>query len=161
SHAAGAGIADRPEGGPARAPVREGPLMGVATIVFTDDDDTGTIRNGMPSSWIQHWMVHEHADDEDARFGWGTGTRHRWLHRADYGASFELAHIPAAYQALVGRLLRHLRGGGSCTVNTGDAASRSYTCTIWPGWDTEAAKLTNREAVEYTLRLQLRNSVAA
>jgi hypothetical protein len=135
--------------------------MGVATILCTDDEGTFTIRNGLPFSRFQNWTPLDDEDDADAVTGYGTGDRHEWRFRQDYGAQFELAHIPAAYLELVGRLLRALRNGGSCTVNTGDVASRSYTCKIFPGWKTERPELTDKVAVEYTLRLKLRNTAAA
>ena len=55
------------------------------------------------------------------------------------------------------RLIYHLLNGGTCAVNTNDAATSAYaTCGLKPG-TTPSLELTDRRALEYTLSLQLVN----
>jgi hypothetical protein len=73
-----------------------------------------------------------------------------------------LSKIPTEDQDLVMKLLRHLQIGGQVTVNTGDAAGRSYTCIRFPGWEIpDGAEMTDNRMLEYTLTLKLKNVAAA
>lgn len=83
--------------------------------------------------------------------------------RTDYGASFELRHIPIASVGgvrnveVADRLIAHLLGGGTCTVNTGDSGSASYTtCGLMPGTQPTLTQM-NVATLEYSLSLSLIN----
>ena len=90
------------------------------------------------------------------------GTRSRWSFASYKGATFDLPMIPATDMDMVMRLLRHLAEGESVTVNTGDRSNRSYTCVAWPGWTIpEGAEFTDKQRLEYTLTLKLRNTGTA
>lgn len=90
----------------------------------------------------------------------GTGIRAEWRFRTDYGASFQLDYIPDTSLDVVDRLVRWLLGGGNCTVNTGDAGARVYTCTLFPDFLPTLTQ-QDRQMNEFTLTLKLRNSAAA
>ena len=97
----------------------------------------------------------------DAVYGLGTGVRHQWLFRQDYGATFDLPMIPVADTDLVLRLLRHLQQGDEIEVHTGDAGSRSYTCIAFPEWEIpEGPEFTDTRMLEYTLRLKVKHTLA-
>jgi hypothetical protein len=92
-----------------------------------------------------------------------TGQLYRWTHRTDYGARFELRHIPNSSLDVAMRLIAHLENGGTCTVNTGDASARTYTtCGLAPDADLGGAlSMSDPKTIEYTLSLSLINLGAA
>ncbi len=128
------------------------------SIAFTDGTGAASLTNGKNTygDRFRNWVPMPELESSRVT-GLGTGAIHEWRFRTDYGASFELPYIPASSLDIVDRLIVHLLGGGSVTVNTGDSASHSYTCTLFPGF-TPALVLDDRVLMEYTLSLKLRNS---
>lgn len=133
------------------------------SIAFTDATGSATLTNGLPSPGdrFTDWTPIS-PPEESAVNGLGTGTRHQWLFRQDYGASFSLDKIPVAELDVVMRLLRWLRTGGSVTVNTGDRIARSYTAKAFPGWTIpEGPAFSDHQMLTYTLELKLKNTASA
>lgn len=132
------------------------------SIAFTDSIGSATLTNGKPTpaDRFTDWTPIS-PPEESAVHGLGTGTRHQWLFRQDYGASFSLDKIPVAELDVAMRLLRWLATGGSVTVNTGDRIARVYTAKAFPGWTIpEGPELTDKRLLEYTLALKLKNTAA-
>jgi hypothetical protein len=130
-------------------------------IEFTDDESTEQLSNGYPAPGdrFNAWqMMSPIVGPEDE--GLGTGTLYKWEFRADYGASFELNHIPQDQVAVAMRLIRHLNRAGEVTVVTGDAGGREYTCQKWKGVEPELGK-PDKQNLRRTLKLTLRNTEAA
>jgi hypothetical protein len=135
----------------------------VATSIVFNDGSSVTLTNSKPTPGdrLSGWTPLTENSDNGAgirRFGLGTGTAYAWTFRTDYGARFMLRHIPKSDTAKVMRLKRHLEGGGQVTVNTGDSASNSYTCTLWPGSRVEVSPPD--EDQELTVTLAVRNTVS-
>jgi hypothetical protein len=77
--------------------------------------------------------------------------------RIDYGATFEMRDVPVANLATALRLVRHLQGGGTCTVTTGDTSSRTYSnCGIDPEGDVEIS-MQDPQNLLYSVRLSVIN----
>lgn len=134
------------------------------SIQFTDEIGAATLTNGKVSpadrfaTWTpmkRHKGSPTKRDSDNALMLFRTSTI--------YGATFELQNIPMKSIGgvrnvdVADRLVAHLLGGGTCTVNTGDASSTVYaTCGVYP--DTEPSlQLTNRQLLEYSLTLALQN----
>lgn len=104
----------------------------MASISWTDGTGAATLTNGLPApaSRFRGWTpAPEVVGDLDEALG--TGTLYAFTFRSDYQARFRLERIPNASQALLERLLRHLKGAGTVSVTTDDAASRTYaTCQM-------------------------------
>lgn len=132
----------------------------MASIDFIDDAGAATLTNGKSggparfSSWVPFQMP-----IGPKAVALGTGIVYRWAHRTDYGARFELRHIPNTNLDVALRLIHHLESGGVITVNTGDFASRSYdNCTLAPDADlSNVLQLSNPAMLEYTLSLAVVN----
>jgi hypothetical protein len=129
----------------------------MASIVF-NDGTSATLTNGKPSpadrfsSWNPSSIIY--GAEEEAL---GTGQLYTFSFRNDYLVTFELRAIPQSQMSVMLRLQRHLKSGGTVTVNTGDAASRSYaTCCLQKGADC-APKLSDPQNIEYTQTFALRN----
>jgi hypothetical protein len=90
-----------------------------------------------------------------------TGQPYPFVLRQDYTATFSLDKIPRTSQAGVLRLIRWLESGGVVTVNTGDAASRSYASCYLPKGSHPSFSLTDPKNLEYTLSLTLINVAQA
>ena len=134
------------------------------TITFTDGTGAATLKNGKtsPADRFANWtqinrpvgaVSHRQSD----------GARSMFQLRTDYGATFELRMIPIAAVAgvrlveVAARLAAHLQSGGTCTVNTGDSGSNSYTtCGLMPGTERLLA-MADPRLLEYTLTLSLIN----
>lgn len=133
------------------------------SIVF-NDGSSATLTNGKPSpaDRFSSWMpltrpygqtVHRQSDLTPTFFRLGTM----------YGAALELRMIPQRTSStlrlvtIADRLIAHLLGGGSCTVNTGDVSSNSYSsCYLMP--DTEPQlTFSDPGQLEYTLAVSLFN----
>lgn len=84
-----------------------------------------------------------------------TGDVHAFVFAERDDVAFSLPLLPADALGSVYRLLAVLRTGGTCTVNTGDLAARSYLCQRAPG-TTPRVELTDRTRLTYTLFLELR-----
>lgn len=133
-----------------------------STITWTDSEGGGSLDNGMPSPGdrFNGWtpLTEVIGAEEEAL---GTGLLYVWEFRADYGARFRIDHIPTSSQAMVLRLMRHLRRGGTVTVNTGDAVGRSYpTCQMWKGRPPELGE-PDPKTMFRSLTLTLRNVAAS
>lgn len=110
----------------------------MASISFTDGTGAATLDNGTTAiaggvgSRFASWTPFTRRIGERA-VALGTGATYAFTFRIDYGATFTMRDIPASEQAIALRLIRHLLGGGTCTVTTGDTASRTYNnCSIDP-----------------------------
>ena len=130
------------------------------TITFTDGTGAASLTNGKSSgadrfaSWVPRKMPIGPKAPALA-----SGQVFRWVHRTDYTARFELRHIPNSSLDVAIRLIAHLEGGGTCAVNTGDSAARSYiNCGVAPGADLSGAITFGDAAfIEYSLTLELIN----
>jgi hypothetical protein len=131
----------------------------MASITF-NDGTSATLSNGLTAtaagvgSRFAAWVPFTNKVGEAATV-LTTGARAMFVFRTDYGATFEMRDIPNTSLDVVMRLMRHLQGGGSCTVTTTDSASRVYTlCYLAPD-----ASLTLSQAdpqlLTYTLSLSL------
>lgn len=104
----------------------------MASITFTDGTGTATLDNGLTAtaagvgSRFANWTPFTRRVGERA-VSLGTGASYAFTFRIDYGATFEIRDIPNTNQTVALRLMRHLQGGGTCTVTTGDSASRTYS----------------------------------
>lgn len=137
-----------------------------ATITFTDTTGAATLQSPVPSPGDRfgNWTLD--VDDVGPRaHELGSGIAHQFVFRTDYVARFEVRYLTAGQLAVAHRLKRHLTGGdnatgGSCVVNTDDAANRSYTCRLREG-TTPSLQLTDTKLMEWTLTLDLKNTAAA
>lgn len=90
----------------------------------------------------------------------GTGVAYDFVFRTDYVVSFDVPYLTHAELAVAHRLIRHLTGGGSCTVTTKDLSANVYTCRLREG-TVPSLTLADRAMMEYTLHLELTNTAAA
>jgi len=133
----------------------------MASITF-NDGTSATLDNGLTStaagvgSRFASWVPFTRRIGERA-VTLATGASYTFTFRIDYGATFQMRDLPNTTQATALRLIRHLQGGGTCTVTTGDAASRTYTnCAIDPEGDVTLA-FQDATFLTYTLSLALIN----
>lgn len=110
----------------------------MASITFTDGTGTATLDNGTTAiaggvgSRFASWTPFTRRIGERA-VALGTGATYAFTFRIDRGATFTMRDIEASAQETALRLIRHLLGGGTCTVTTGDTASRTFNnCSIDP-----------------------------
>lgn len=129
-----------------------------ASITWTDDTGAATLASIVPgvggrfASWVPTPVP-------DANRVWSlTGATHEWRYRTDYGATFKLEHIKRTDLDLVDRLVQQLLSGGQITVNTGDASSHSYTCTLLPNSAPTLEMMQDRRDLEYVLSLSVRST---
>lgn len=133
----------------------------MATNLAWNDGTAGTLDNGKSVGGDRFTAWTPFPDLIGPRYApLGTGRNIAWTHRTDYCASFQLTQIPRTKHALVDRLIRHLLIGGDVTVNTGDSATRVYTCHLRAG-TTPAFERSDPQNIEYTLSLELVNNAAA
>jgi len=130
----------------------------MSTSIDFNDGTPGSLTNSKPSPADRFGNWNPSAlpvtDEEESL---GTGQLHVFKFRDDYLVNFELSMIPQGSMGMMLRLARHLKNGGTVTVNTGDNASRSYpTCCLQKGADPQP-KLTDRKLLEYTMNFALRN----
>jgi hypothetical protein len=133
----------------------------VASITFNDgtsatlDNGTTAIAAGVGSRFAAWTPFTRRVGDTAVALA--TGARNMFIFRTDYGASFELRDVPVTNLAVALRLVRHLQGGGVCTVTTGDTASRTYTnCGLDPEGSVEIAQ-QDAQLLLYSVRLSLVN----
>ena len=133
----------------------------MASISF-NDGTSATLDNGLTGtaggfgSRFASWTPFTRRVGDTA-VSLATGARTMFTFRVDYGATFEMRDIPASAQATALRLVRHLQGGGTCSITTGDNSARTYaTCGLDPEGSVE---LTFQDAtfVTYTLGLSVIN----
>lgn len=134
----------------------------MASIQFTDGTGAVTLQSAWPApaNRFGAWRPFAVPIGEGAH-ALGTGQRYQFVHRTDYGASFEIRGLVNTDVDLALRLQAHLISGGTCTVNTADAASRSYaTCCIAP--DAEVSiEGPDVVTLEYVVRVAVINVAAA
>ena len=139
------------------------------TLTFTDATGAATLTNDwpVPADRFSGWTPTPNPVGDGVNT-LATGALIFFEQRTDYGASFDLENIPVKgrtagtnYVAIAARLIAHLKRGGTCTVNTGDASSRSYaTCGLWPG-ASPSLTMTDRKNLLYKLSLQVLNLAAS
>lgn len=137
----------------------------MASISF-NDGAAATLDNGLTAiasgvgSRFANWTPFTHKVGSAAH-SLATGARTMFAFRTDYGARFELRDVPNTAMAVAMRLKRHLENGGTCTVTTGDSASRVYTtCGLAEGSEVAIA-LADPQQLTYTVSLALINLGAA
>lgn len=133
----------------------------MASILFNDgtaatlDNGTTGVAGGVGSRFASWTPFTRRIGDTAVALA--TGARHMFTFRIDYGATLEMRDIPAASQATALRLIRHLQGGGTCSVATGDNASRTYTtCGLDPQGDV-SLDFQDATFLTYTLTVSLVN----
>ena len=133
----------------------------MASITF-NDGTSATLDNGLTStaggvgSRFASWVPFTRRVGERA-VTLATGASFAFTFRIDYGASFQMRDLPNSTQSVALRLIRHLQGGGTCTVTTGDAASRTYTtCSLDPNGDV-TLEFQDATFLTYTMNLSLIN----
>lgn len=133
----------------------------MASITF-NDGTSATLDNGLTStaggvgSRFASWVPFTRRVGERA-VTLATGASYDFTFRIDYGATFQMRDLPNSTQSVALRLIRHLQGGGTCTVTTGDAASRVYTtCSIDPNGDV-TLEFQDATFLTYSMSLSLIN----
>ncbi len=133
----------------------------MASITF-NDGSSATLDNGLTGvaagvgSRFATWTPFTRRIGERA-VTLATGASFAFTFRIDYGASFEMRDLPNTTQSVALRLIRHLQGGGTCTVTTDDAAARVYTaCAMDPDGDVSLA-FQDAAYLTYTMSLSLIN----
>lgn len=131
----------------------------MAAIYFSDptptqlDNGLILVANGVASRFAS-WVPFTRRVGETAT-ALGTGVAFAFTFRIDTGASFEMRDIPNTHQALVLRFMRHMQGGGQCTVDTGDSAGRQYFgCILDP--QAPDMRFTPQDQTFLTFSLSLR-----
>lgn len=136
----------------------------MASIAFTDTTGAATLINahdGTPASRFNDWRPLSPLNGEAANEmeSWAL---HTFQYGAVYGASFTFADIPNTQMETAQRLLRHLYiTGGTATLATTDAASRSYTIGPWKGSEVPELELTDPVLLWYSLTLRVVNRAAS
>ena len=133
----------------------------MASITF-NDGTSATLDNGLTAtaggvgSRFASWVPFTRRVGERA-VTLATGASFDFTFRIDYGATFQMRDLPNSTQSVALRLIRHLQGGGTCTVTTGDAASRVYTtCSIDPNGDV-TLEFQDATFLTYSMSLSLIN----
>jgi hypothetical protein len=130
----------------------------MATTITFNDGAPATLANQkpVPGDRFSNWNPSSPVvgDEEEAL---GTGQLFVFAFRNDYLVTFDLRQIPQSQMSIMLRLQRHLKNGGTVSVNTGDAANRVYpTCCLQKGTD-PVPKLTDPKNLEYSQNFALRN----
>lgn len=135
----------------------------MASITFTDGTGTATLDNGLTASAggvgsrFAEWVPFTRRVGERAT-ALGTGASYAFTFRIDYGASFTMRDLPNTAQSVALRLVRHLEGGGVCTVTTDDAAARTYAnCSIDPEGGSPSLAFQDAQYLTYSLSVTLVN----
>lgn len=136
----------------------------MASITFTDTFGAATLTNAKPGAAgrFANWVPSPNPVGDSVELE-GTGAIVMFQIRDDFGATFELRHIPSTTVSgesmadIAARLRRHLLLGGTCAVNTGDASSAAYpTVGLAPGTTPQLA-MSDARTIEYTLTLAVIN----
>jgi hypothetical protein len=130
----------------------------MATSITFNDGSAGTLTNAkpVPGDRFSNWEPSSPTVGDEAE-ALGTGQLYTFTFRNDYLVTFELKQIPQSSLPTMLRLQRHLKSGGTVSVNTGDAASRVYaTCCLQKGTDPKP-RMTDPKNLEYTMAFALRN----
>lgn len=134
----------------------------MASITFTDALGTAILTNGesAPADRFASWQPRTIPVGRK-RHAAASGRRHAYIHRDDFGATFELQGIPRTQMAIMDRLVRHLDAGGTVEVETDDAGTRTYAeCGLAPGAEPPYPRLTDRVTLEYAMAFSLINVAA-
>jgi len=133
----------------------------MASITF-NDGTSATLDNGLTAtaggvgSRFASWVPFTRRVGERA-VTLATGASFDFTFRIDYGATFQMRDLPNTTQSVALRLIRHLQGGGTCTVTTGDVGSRVYTtCAIDPNGDV-TLEFQDATFLTYSMSLSLIN----
>lgn len=131
------------------------------TSIAFNDGAAATLTNGkpVPGDRFSQWEPDSGkvGDDEEAV---GTGQLFTFTFRTDYLVNFELRQIPQSSLPIMLRLQRHLRSGGTVTINTGDSTNRVYaTCCLVKGTNPKP-RMTDPKNLEYSMSFSLRNVAA-
>ena len=127
------------------------------SIAFNDGSGTTTITSPVPR--LGNWTPLATPIGPNA-VALGSGIAEQWAHRTDYGASFELANVPASSLADLQRLRLWLLNGNTMTVSTNDLAARSYTVQLKEG-SAAPSWVLDRALLEYTVSFEVVNTSAA
>lgn len=139
-------------------------------ITFTDRIGAAVLTNEkpVPADRFMNWTpvsvpigeaAHRQSDNARTMFRF----------HDDFGARFELPHIPSigtgspkvASVDVADRLKAWLIEGGTCQIETGDIDANIYaTCGLMPN-TTPELELTDKQLLEYTLRLAVINVAAS
>lgn len=133
----------------------------MASISFTDSIGAATLACSWPSGAprrFANWTPFQRPIGEGAN-ELGTGKRHQFAFRTDYGAAFEVNGIANTDLDIALRLQEHLIGGGEITVTTDDLSSRVHTCTLAPGTEPEIP-FSDRQMLEYSFRVTVLDAAA-
>lgn len=138
----------------------------MATITFTDgtgaatlDNSTTAISTGVGSRFAD-WTPFQRPIGPRIP-ALGTGRPYQFRFRTDYGASFTMTDIPNTSMATMLRCQEWLLRGEAVTVNTGDAANRSYTtCYLAPDGDVTIT-LQDKNLLLYSMSFTLINGAAS
>jgi hypothetical protein len=131
------------------------------SIAFTDGTGAATLTNGKtaPADRFANWTP-DVVSVGDREVTLADGITHEEQLRVDYLAALELPLIPASSLGTALRLKLHLLAGNTCTVNTGDTSSRTYTARLAPGTVPEIV-YADAHRLRYTFRCVLKNTSAA
>ncbi len=138
----------------------------MASNITFNDGSAGTLDNGKnaPGDRFADWTPRQVAVGESSN-PQASAQRTMFRFRTDWATRFSLPMIPSAGASskltVATRLVAHLNNGGSCTVNTGDAASSSYTMVAAAGVTIAEPRLTDKALMEYTLDLDLASTGSA
>lgn len=135
----------------------------MASIQFTDSAGAATLQSSWPApaNRFRSWEP-DSEEFGEAAHKLSDGQHHRFAFRTDYWVSLEIPGIANTDVDIALRFMRYIRSdGATCTVNTGDASSRSYaTCCLKPGTAPEL-RLEDRVMLEYVLSVTLLNVAAS
>ncbi len=127
----------------------------MATSIAFNDGSAGSLVNGQvaPGDRFANWKPKPNVIGESSN-PQSSPVRTMFRFRTDHAVAFDLPKITSggatSNLTVAYRLKEHLERGGTCTVNTGDAASSSYTMCLGPGGSV-AIELSDTEQMEYTM----------
>lgn len=132
------------------------------SVSFTDGTGAATVQSSWPApaNRFASWLPWSSPIGEGAH-ELGTGMRHQFRFRTDYGAEFTMRGILNTDVDLVLRLQAHLMAGGTVQVTTDDSASRTYaTCCLAPDGEV-ILEGPDPQTLEYAVRLRVINVAAS
>lgn len=132
------------------------------TVGWTDGTGAATLGNSKPAPADRFTAWNPESGAVGPRVhALADGAPYVYAFRTDYLVSFQIVGIPNDDMAKMLRLQRWLYAGGSVTLTTGDASSRTYTATLGVGGGVTIER-TDATHLEYTMTFtKLRNASAA
>jgi hypothetical protein len=129
-------------------------------IDFTDETGNTQVTNGLtlPGRRFTSWTP-DTIRIADRRTALGSGITYEYLYRQDYAASFQIEHIPVTALPTVIRWKNWAMKGCEFWVYTEDTQSRFYLCRLRQD-TTPTIEMSDREALEYTLSLEVVSAVS-